>query len=284
VRFAKYHGLGNDFVLVDRRSSGEPVTSEQAIRLCDRRRGIGADGVLTILPAATGAARMRVTNADGSLAQMCGNGIRCVARYLAEEAGVAGEVLAIESDAGLRSCRLVRRRGKVAEVEVDMGAPELEASRIPVQAGPGRFVRQPIALPDETLQGTAVSMGNPHLVLFFVSPSAASKLGPLLERHPMFPERTNVEFARREGDGLSVAVWERGVGITAACGTGACAAMVAAVLEGLLPAGDERPVRLAGGTLHVRVTGDLSRVFMRGPAVRVFAGEVDDEWLEGASV
>jgi diaminopimelate epimerase len=281
VRFAKYHGLGNDFVLLDRRGEGAPVSSARAMALCDRHRGVGADGVLSILPSSTAAARMHVTNADGSVAQMCGNGIRCVVRWLCEEAGVAADGLAIETDAGVRTCRVLGRNSAAWDVEVDMGAPVLEAERIPVRAAPGRFVQQNVPLENFWVKGTAVSMGNPHLVLFGVPPDAAASLGPRLEHHPMFPERTNVEFALREGDGLSVTVWERGVGLTEACGTGACAAMVAASLEGLLPPGDERPVRLAGGVLHVRVLPDLSGVLMRGPAVRVFSGELDLESLAG---
>jgi diaminopimelate epimerase len=283
VRFVKCHGLGNDFVLLDQRAGGEPITAAQAILVCDRRRGIGADGVLSLLPSTKGAAKMRVVNADGSVAQMCGNGIRCVAQFLSDEAHLAGDEIAIDTDAGVRVCRLFKEGGRVVEVEVDMGAPELEAARIPVAAAPGRFVQQSVPLENFWVKGTAVSMGNPHFVLFGVPPDAASALGPKLERHAMFPERTNVEFALREGEGLAVTVWERGVGLTEACGTGACAAMVAAVLEGLLPAGEERPVRLAGGVLKVRVLPDLSRVFLRGPAQRVFEGEIDPGALEAAS-
>ncbi|MBI5549663.1 MAG: diaminopimelate epimerase [Deltaproteobacteria bacterium] len=277
VRFAKYHGLGNDFVLVDRLEGGEPILPEEAVRLCERRRGIGADGVLTLLPArGGGAARMHVTNADGSVAQMCGNGIRCVAKYLADQRGLVADELSIDTDAGLRSCRLMRHAGKVEEVIVDMGRPELEAARIPMRVSPGqRFLQQELSVPGATIKATAISMGNPHLVLFdVVEADAPGTLGPVLERHPLFPERTNVEFAQRLGDGLAVTVWERGAGLTEACGTGACAAMVAAVLEARLPGGEERPVRLKGGELQVRVEADLSRVWMRGPARRVFEGEI----------
>ena len=277
MRFAKYHGLGNDFVVIDRLSGGDPIDPGLAVRICDRRRGVGADGVLTILPSKVATARMHVTNADGSVAQMCGNGIRCVAAYLADEHGAAQADLALETGAGVRACRLARQDGEVREVTVDMGKPELEASRIPIcPALPGRFVRQDVMLGELRVTATAVSMGNPHLVLLDVPAASAAELGPRLERHPLFPERTNVELVSMEGAGLAVTVWERGVGLTEACGTGACAAMVAAVLEGRLPPGDERPVRLPGGVLHVRVLADLSRVWMRGPAERSFVGEM--EW------
>ncbi len=273
-RFFKYHGLGNDFVIVDRRGGGGPVAPEVGRALCDRRRGIGADGVLSLLSSDRAPARMHVTNADGSVAQMCGNGLRCAVKYLADEGGVAGDELAVETGAGVLACRLHRGPGgQVAEVTVDMGRPALAAEHLPSAAG-GRFVAQPIEVGGAALLATAVSMGNPHLVVFDPDIARARELGPALERHPLFPERTNVEFARLSGDGLEVLVWERGCGITEACGTGACAALVAAVLEGRLPAGEERPVRLPGGTLRVRVLPDLSRVLMRGPAERVFSGEV----------
>jgi len=281
VRFSKYHGLGNDFVLLDRLDGGRPIEPALARLACDRRRGIGADGVLTVLPSKVGAARMHVTNADGSVAQMCGNGIRCVARYLAEERGLGGEELARETDAGLKRCRLVREAGRGAAVAVDMGRPELEPAKIPLRPGAGagagadRCVRQEGPLEgDAPVVGTAVSMGNPHLVVFDLPASRSPEaLGPRLEVHPLFPQRANVEFARVEGDGLAVRVWERGVGFTEACGTGACAALVAAVLEGRLPPGGYRPVRLPGGALQVLVPADLSTVWMQGPAERVFAGE-----------
>jgi diaminopimelate epimerase len=276
VRFVKYHGLGNDFLLVDRLSGPETeaIVGDAAERLCDRRRGIGADGVLTLLPSKVGAARMRIVNADGSLAQMCGNGIRCVAKYLADELLLAGDEVAIETDAGVRACRLLRQDGQVIEVTVDMGAPILEAEKIPINAAPGRFVQQAVQLETFWVRGTAVSMGNPHFVLFGVPPDAAEALGPKLEMHPLFPNRTNVEFVLESGDELQVTVWERGVGITEACGTGACAAVVAGILENRFAAGAERAVLLKGGMLHVRVEPDLCHVWMRGPATRVFAGEI----------
>ncbi|MGC4122363.1 MAG: diaminopimelate epimerase [Myxococcales bacterium] len=278
MRFAKYHGLGNDFVLLDWLSGGEPVEPALARRMCDRRRGVGADGVLTLLPGGGGVGRMHVTNADGTVAQMCGNGIRCVAKYLADERGLSGDELPIDSDAGLKLCRLTRDAGSVSSVAVDMGKPELDPARIPLSTTvAGRFVRQAISVGGLEVVGTAVSMGNPHFVVFDLPVSQSMEmLGPKLETHPLFPQRANIEFAKLEGAGLAVTVWERGVGFTQACGTGACAAMVAAVLEGRLPAGGYRPVRLPGGVLQVLVPTDLSTVWMQGPAERVF----DGEWIE----
>jgi diaminopimelate epimerase len=275
TRFLKYHGLGNDFVLLDRRAGGAPPSAEQAIAACDRRRGVGADGVLTILASERAAARMHVTNSDGSVAEMCGNGLRCVARFLAEEGGIRSDELVVETGSGLRGCRLHRSGGRIDEIEVEMGAPVLETRRIPMALDAPRFVRGAIEVAGRTLEGTAVSMGNPHLVLFDLDLQLGRELAPTLERHPLFPARVNVELVRVVGDGLEVEVWERGCGFTQACGTGACAASVAAVLEGRLAAGPERPVKLAGGLLHVRVAPDLSSVRMRGPAVRVFSGETE---------
>lgn len=270
--FLKYHGLGNDFVLLDKLAGGSPPTPQQAVAACERRRGIGADGVLTVLPSARAAARMHVTNADGSVAEMCGNGLRCVVRFLAERKGLAGETVTVETGAGLKPCTLHRREGRLEEVGVEMGAPILAPARLPMLADGERFVRGELSAGGHALSATAVSMGNPHLVLFDLDEGLARELAPRLERHPLFPARTNVEFVRLAGEGLEVLVWERGCGFTEACGTGACAAAVAAVLEGRLAPGVERAVRLTGGTLWIRVAPDLSGVGMRGPAEFVFEG------------
>jgi diaminopimelate epimerase len=270
--FLKYHGLGNDFVLLDRLAGGGPPSAQQAVAACDRRRGIGADGVLTVLPSERAVARMHVTNSDGSVAEMCGNGLRCVVRYLAERKGVAGDALVVETGAGPKACSVHRRDGRIEEIGVEMGAPILTPARIPMAAPGERFVSGELSAGGRTLRGTAVSMGNPHLVLFDLEEAVARELAPLLERHPLFPARTNVEFVRLRGEGLEVRVWERGCGFTEACGTGACAAAVAAVLEGRQAAGVERAVELAGGTLRILVAPDLSAVRMRGPAELVFEG------------
>jgi diaminopimelate epimerase len=268
--FVKLQGLGNDFVVLDRRETGAPVTPEQARIWCDRHRGIGADGILSILRGTTGDARMRVTNADGSLAEMCGNGLRCVAKFLGDRDARAKH-LAIETDAGLLRCELVRHQGAVTAVICEMGAPQLLAEEVPMRAS-GRFVRGELSVAGEVLRGTAVGMGNPHLVLFETDLARAAELGPALERHPMFPNRTNVEFVRQDQAGLEVVVWERGCGLTQACGTGACAAVVAGILEGKFTGGEEVSVRLPGGILGVRVATDLSQVWMRGEAVESFRG------------
>jgi diaminopimelate epimerase len=257
LRFAKWHGLGNDFVLVE----GIVVDPARARRLCDRRRGIGADGVVAILPPRTAgaAAAMHVTNSDGSVAETCGNAIRCVARHLAEARGLEG-VVRIDTDAGTRDCTIHRApSGEVAAVSVEMGAARLEGE-------------QDFAVGGETLHAVRVSMGNPHAVLFDApTRERAAAVGPRIER--AVAGGVNVGFARPGADGIDLVVWERGAGLTDACGTGACAAAVASVRRGAVAPGGPVTVRLPGGALEVTVAPDLSRVVMRGPAERVFEGE-----------
>ena len=264
--FFKYQGLGNDFVVIDRRESGVDVDAALSRRLCDRHFGIGADGVLAILPEAGTAGRMVVHNADGSVAEMCGNGLRCVVKHLAETSGQKPQLLHVATGAGVLGCEIEWGEGGVERVTVAMGPARLEAPILP-HGGP--FVRQPI----EGHLGTAVSMGNPHLVLLDVPPPEAGRLGPGLEHHPWFPQRTNVEFVQpRAAGGLEVTVWERGVGLTLACGTGACAAVVASALEGRSPFEAWVPVQLPGGLLEIKVAADRSQVWLKGPVRFVFEG------------
>jgi diaminopimelate epimerase len=261
LAFWKYHGLGNDFVVVE---ATELMTAARAVRLCDRRRGVGADGVLSVLPPRSGAAAyMHIHNSDGSVAEMCGNGIRCVARHLAERRGLAGE-LDIETDAGVRRCVVHRARtGDVESISVEMGPACYEGEQV-------------FELGGERLAGHRVSMGNPHAVFFGESSrERAARLGPLVER--AIPGGVNAGFAAPGAGGLDLVVWERGVGLTDACGTGACAAAVAAIRAGILRGAAPLEVRLPGGTLRVTVAPDLVRVLMRGPAERVFEGRADLE-------
>ncbi len=264
--FFKYHGLGNDFVVLDRRASGLDLDADTSRRLCDRHFGIGADGVLTILPEAGTAGRMVVHNADGSVAEMCGNGLRCVVKYLADRTEPRPAALDVATGAGVLRCEVEWGADGVERVTVAMGPAQLQAPILPPTAP---FVRQPI----EGHLGTAVSMGNPHLVLLDVPPTEAGRLGPALEVHPWFPQRTNVEFVRpRPEGGLEVTVWERGVGLTLACGTGACAAVVASALDGRSPFDAWVPVQLPGGVLEIKVARELSQVWLKGPARFVFEG------------
>jgi diaminopimelate epimerase len=291
VPFTKVQGLGNDFLIVDLRSPiaaaqaqrAPTVTDPQTVRaLCDRHFGIGADGVLAILPGISGDARMRVLNADGSEAEMCGNGIRCMAKFLYEnDPSLRRPVLNIDTGAGLLSCALQTSDGTVRSVAVEMGRPRLTREEIPLSpGGNGRALRQPITAAGRTFAFTAVSMGNPHAVIFIDDGkedlrALAETFGPVLEVAPTFPRRTNVEFARVRGGEIELVVWERGCGITLACGTGACATVVAAAIEERLPAGAEIPVHLPGGTLQITAAADESGVTMRGPAVTLFRAEID---------
>jgi diaminopimelate epimerase len=256
LHFTKYQGLGNDFVLVE---ATEPVDPERARRLCDRRRGIGADGVLTILPGEGGtAARMHVTNSDGSVPEMCGNGLRCVVRHLADARGLDGEIT-IGTGAGPKRCRVLRDgAGHLEAIAVDMGPARVEGEQVFEVAG-------------ERLAALRVSMGNPHAVLFdLATRERAEAIGPAIEA--AVAGGVNVGFATPRPGGLDLVVWERGAGLTEACGTGACAAAVAAVKAGRARAGVPLEVRLPGGPLTIVVGEDLAAVEMRGPAEKVFVG------------
>jgi diaminopimelate epimerase len=303
--FAKVQGLGNDFLVVDLRpgqpgANVTPAPTDPAVAqaLCDRHFGIGADGVLAILPVQQGQqgdARMRVINADGSEAEMCGNGIRCVAKVLYEkDANLRRPVIRIETGAGLLACSVQAVGGQVQAVSVDMGRPRLLRQEIPVAGPPGeRAIKATVNASGRSFTFTGVSMGNPHAVIFVDDPAVslrelAETHGPKIEVDPLFPRRTNVEFARlRTTAGGSVeidcVVWERGVGITLACGTGACATAVAAALEGRWNGDGEIAVNLLGGPLTISLERDpgagatYAMVVMRGPAALVFEAEVDTE-------
>lgn len=287
MRFTKYQGLGNDFVVVDLRrvdSAAAAAIQQPSVvqAVCDRQFGVGADGVLAILDAAGSDARMRVLNADGSEAEMCGNGLRCVVEDLAARGGIAKSEMAIETGAGRLTCT----RGNDG-VTVAMGAPRLTRAEIPMTGPPGeRCVHQPLELPGQpTRYITGVSMGNPHAVLFVEAGThlraLAETIGPRIETHPWFPKRTNVELvAVRSRLELDVVVWERGVGITLACGTGACAAVVASILNNHCDEATDVRVNLLGGSLRIRVLPGLANVHMHGPAMKVFEGELNPGQLE----
>jgi len=288
VRFAKYHGLGNDFLVVDLRG-GDPSPSVQdpaAVRaLCDRRFGVGGDGVLAVLPPVSdgAAARMRVLNADGGEAEMCGNGIRCVAKYLWErDPALRRDALVIDTGAGPLRCAVTARGDRVEAVSVDMGRARLSRGEIPMTGPAGeRAVSVPLTVAGHDLVITGVSMGNPHAVAFVDARGPALRalaeaVGPSVETHAWFPRRSNAEFAHLHGpDHIELVVWERGVGITLACGTGACATAVAACLTGRAQAGTDITVQLLGGPLVIRVAPDYAAVEMRGPAAHVYDADLD---------
>jgi len=280
IAFAKYQGLGNDFVIVDLRAegAGELPDPVQARAICDRRFGVGADGVLAILPPtrAGSDAQMKVINADGSDSEMCGNGLRCVAKYLYERGGVQRDRLTVDTGAGPLTCALHVSAGKVLEVTVDMGRPRLSRGEIPM-TGPAD--ERCIDVPVDHVRITGVSMGNPHAVIF-VDDGAdlmtlAKTLGPDLEVHSLFPRRTNVGIARMQTPrDIDLVVWERGCGITLACATGASAAAVAACLTDRAALDTDIAIHLPGGSLAIRVAPNYGTVYVRGPAVHVFDGSV----------
>jgi diaminopimelate epimerase len=274
LRFTKMHGIGNDYVYVDCFSQTVADPAGLARRVSPRRTGIGSDGLILICPSSIADCRMEMYNADGSRGQMCGNGIRCVGKYAYEHGLARRESLRVETDAGIKLLRLHSDRGSVVSVTVDMGEPILEGPRIPV-AAEGRVVNVPLQVGADTYRITCVSMGNPHCVVFTpdVDALALDRLGPQFEHHPFFPQRVNTEFISvLARDALRMRVWERGSGETAACGTGACAALVAAVLNGQT---DRRAiVHLNGGDLDIEWNAD-NHVLMTGAAEEVFTGEIE---------
>ncbi len=239
--------------------------------------------MLAILPSTTGDARMRVLNADGSEAEMCGNGLRCVAKVLYEsDPRLRRPTLKIETGAGVLTCLLDVELGAIRSVTEEMGRPRLTRGEIPLApGGPERALREPIRARDRDFRFTAVSMGNPHAVIFVDGDddlhTLATTYGPILEVAERFPRRTNVEFARVRDKEIDLVVWERGSGLTLACGTGACATVVAASLEERLAPGAETPVHLPGGTLVITAAPDYSGVRLSGPARVAFSGELDLE-------
>jgi diaminopimelate epimerase len=277
LRFTKMHGLGNDYVLVGLfdQTVAEPARLAKAIS--ERNRGIGSDGLILVGPPGEPDAhvRMQMYNADGSRAEMCGNGIRCVAKLAYERGWARQNPLRVATDAGVKTLELtLGDDGCVQAVRVDMGEPILDPKRIPVALGGERVVAMPIPLRDKVLSVTCVSMGNPHAVFFtdLLSRVPLREWGPQLERHPLFPERINVHFVQVvDTQRVKLATWERGSGVTQACGTGACAVCVAGVLNRQT----ERAVtaELPGGELQVEWNEESNHVFMSGRAVQVFRGE-----------
>lgn len=274
MKFWKYHGLGNDFIVVENDGS-VPKGKDFVKKMCDRRLGIGADGILYIESTMKADARMVVLNSDGSEAEMCGNGIRCVAKHLYDRMGVKKQRMTVETKAGIKEIELFLKNDEVSEASVAMGAPQMTCERIPM-IGTGEFIDEEIEVDGKVVRGTAVSMGNPHLVIFDdLREEEMRSLGPALERHERFPKRTNVEFVKAKDGVLHVQVFERGAGWTMACGTGACATAVAAAKRGSAPYDKDIEVHLPGGVLRIRVAKDLSGVVMRGPAARIYQGETE---------
>jgi diaminopimelate epimerase len=280
LRIWKYHGTGNDFVLIEDVADRIRIDEELARRLCDRRFGIGADGVIRVAPAEDADFFMDHRNADGSLAQMCGNGIRCLGKLVFDRGLTDRTEIEVGTCSGVKLLSLHVTDGSVASVTVAMGRARFELGALPMRGDPcSTFIGEPFAVDGRSYKGTALSMGNPHLVLFVEEDPDdldVARIGPLVELDERFPERTNVEFVAVQGAGVKVRVWERGVGETMACGTGACAAVVAANEAGLVPT--RAPARFPGGVLEIERGGD-DEISLTGPAVRVLEGTLDPVWL-----
>ena len=283
MHFTKMHGIGNDFVMVScLGADGGTLLAEcrsWAVQLCDRKFGIGGDGVIALLPGEAAPFAMRMFNPDGTESEMCGNGIRCFAKFLFDRALTGGKrEVAVETGAGLLHLQITPGPdGKAATVRVDMGEPVLMPSQIPtvLSETDTSVINRPLTLADRTLHVTTVSMGNPHAVTFVenVKDYPVDTVGPQVEHHPAFPRRTNTEFIQVVSDSeIIFRVWERGAGATLACGTGACAAVVACVLNG--KTGRSVLVHLPGGDLDIVWSEADNHVYMTGPATEVFTGEM----------
>lgn len=280
MKFTKMHGIGNDYVYVD--CTKEPlVNPEETARLVsDRHKGIGADGLILIQACEEADFEMAMYNADGSYGKMCGNGIRCVAKYVYDH-GLTGKTdLKILSGGAVKYLKLTVTDGKVSQVQVNMGEPILKPSLIPVLGEGEQLVAEPISVDGKPYKMTCVSMGNPHAVVFVedVKGLKLEEMGPKFEKHERFPDRVNTEFVHIiDRETLEMRVWERGSGETMACGTGACAVAVAAALNGFT--GRSVTVRLLGGDLRIDWNEENNCVYMTGQAAEVFQGEVDLEML-----
>ena len=277
MRFTKMQGIGNDFVLVNCFEEDIVDPSRLAIQMCRPHFGVGADGLVLLEPADGADAGMRIFNSDGSESEMCGNVARCIGRYMFERGLTEKKELSLLTKGGIRQMWLTTDEDTVVNVRVDMGSPELSPRLIPVDL-PGEMVlRHRLQMMGQTLFLTCVNMGNPHAVIFVRDPEVIDLpvLGPMIEHHPLFPRRVNVEFVRAiNREVLQMRVWERGAGETLACGTGACAALVAGVLTGMCDRSVQ--MKLPGGNLQLQWNASDNHVYMSGPAEFVF----DGEWKE----
>lgn len=275
MRFTKMHGLGNDYIYVNCFTEKVENPSEVAKFVSDRHFGIGSDGLVLIMPSDTCDFRMRMFNSDGSEAEMCGNAIRCVGKYVYDNGLTQKTVIKVETLAGVKVLNLFLKDNKVDTVTVDMGEPVLEPSRIPVKSDRELFVSQPVVIDGKEYKVTCVSMGNPHAVTYVddVDNFPLEKIGPKMENNELYPNRINAEFVQViDKDTLKMRVWERGAGETFACGTGACAVLVSSVLNGL--SNRKAVVKLLGGDLRIEWDEKDNHVYMTGPATKVFEGEI----------
>lgn len=275
MEFTKMHGLGNDFIIITDEKQLPANAAELAIQLCNRNFGIGADGLVFILPSERADYAMRIINSDGSEAEQCGNAVRCVAKYIYDNGLMRKETITVETlGAGVQPLQLNVVEGLVATVRVDMGEPILDGLKVPTTIDKNLVIQHPVEVEGREFNFTAVSMGNPHAIVF-VDDAVSFDLhawGPKLEVHPFFPRKTNVEFVTvNHRQHIDMRVWERGAGPTLACGTGACASLVACVLEDKTER--SATVSLKGGDLFIEWDESTNRVFMTGPATEVFKGQ-----------
>ncbi len=278
IKFTKMQGIGNDYIYIDARKGAIKNAAKLAIRMSNRNFGVGSDGLILIMKSNDADFRMRMFNADGSEAEMCGNGIRCFAKYVYDHGMTDSKRISVETPAGIKHLDLHIKNKKVDSVRVDMGEPILQRERIPMQGAPGMVINETLLLEDGVkFEITAVSMGNPHVIIYVedVKNFPVHKYGPMVENHHLFPNRTNVEFVQIVSpDEVIQRTWERGSGETLACGTGASAVTVAGVLTGRT--GRRNRVRLNGGDLETEWREDDNHVFLTGPAVEVFQGVWED--------
>ena len=279
VPFTKMHGCGNDYIYFNCLESNK-ITDPQAlsIRLSDRHFGIGGDGIILILPSDVADARMRMFNADGSEGKMCGNGTRCIGKYMYDNHLIQGDSMTLETLGGIKKLEFSLKNDTVESVRVNMGPAILNPKEIPVYLDGTKVVGAPLTVDDKTYAITCVSMGNPHCVVFVddVEHLNLPEIGPKFENNPLFPERINTEFIRViDNHTLEMRVWERGSGETLACGTGACASVVAAVLNGYCEKNEDILIHLRGGDLVIRYTDEA--VYLSGPATKVFDGFIEIE-------
>lgn len=277
MKFTKMHGCGNDYVYVNCFEETVENPQETARFVSDRHFGIGSDGLILIRPSKVADCEMDMYNLDGSRGAMCGNGIRCVAKYVYDHGIVDQTRISVATGSGIKDLDLTVENGKVSKVRVNMGAPILEAAQIPTLSAADRVIREPLEVGGRTYEITAVSMGNPHAITFVedLEDLEIEKIGPLFEHHAFFPDRVNTEFVKViDRHTVQMRVWERGSGETLACGTGACAVAVASILDGFVDGDQTVTVKLLGGDLEIFWNRDENLVYMAGPAVTVFEGEI----------
>lgn len=281
MKFSKMHGIGNDYIYVNCFEEKVSEPEKISVVLSDRHKGIGSDGLVLIMPSEIADFRMRIFNADGSEAMMCGNATRCIGKYVYDMGLTDKTEVTLETNSGIKYLKLFLSDGKVDMVTVDMGKAILVPRDIPVDSDLESFVSQPLEVGGKEYKVTCVSMGNPHAVIFTegIDSLELEKIGPLFENHKLFPNRINTEFVEViDSHTLKMRVWERGSGETFACGTGTCATVVAAVLNGICPKDEEVLVHLRGGDLRIIWKND-GTVLMTGPAEYVFEGNVSDEFI-----